>query len=78
MCYLSHVINASFNQNFRDFINSYRIEESKSRLVQDDMNILNIAYEVGFNSKSAFNTAFKKFTGMTPKEYRKKNISIQK
>ena len=78
MCYLSLVINESFNQNFRDFINFYRIEESKSRLVQNDMNILNIAYEVGFNSKSAFNTAFKKFTGMTPKEYRKRNIPVQK
>jgi AraC-like DNA-binding protein len=66
----------SFNQNFRDFINKYRIEESKFLLKNKsngNKTILEIAYEVGFNSKSAFNAAFKKFTGLTPKEYRNGN-----
>ncbi len=71
-CSLSQVINESCKQNFRDFINSYRIEESQRLLARSDqrLNILGIALESGFNSKSAFNTAFKKYTGMTPKEYR--------
>ena len=72
-CYVSQVINESFGQNFRDFVNKYRIEESKRLLKhnQQNFNILGIAQESGFNSKSAFNSAFKKHTGVTPKEYRK-------
>jgi AraC-like DNA-binding protein len=72
---LSQIINESFNKNYYDFINSYRIKESK-RIMMDKSNgkktVLEIAYHVGFNSKSTFNSAFKKLTGMTPKEYRKK------
>ena len=73
MCYLSQVINESFNQNFNDFINGYRIKESQHLLLNHSngkMTILEIAYKVGFNSKSAFNTAFKKHTGVTPKEFK--------
>lgn len=71
--YISQVMNESLGQNFRDFLNNYRIEESK-RLLMDNSNggktILQIAYEVGFNSRSTFNSAFKKHTEMTPKEFR--------
>lgn len=76
-CYLSQIINESFNQNFRDFINKYRIEESKYLLKNksySNKTILEIAYTVGFNSKSAFNAAFKKFTGLTPKQFRNGNL----
>lgn len=72
--YLSQVINEQRNQNFFDFINSYRIDQAKQLLVNpqsDIKNILSIALESGFNSKSAFYNAFKKHTGMTPGEYRK-------
>jgi AraC-like DNA-binding protein len=71
-CTISQVINESCGRNFRDFINTYRIEESKRLLVQPEqrLNILGIALDAGFNSKSAFNSAFKKFTGLTPKQYR--------
>ena len=71
---LSQVINESFNQNFYDFINKYRIAECK-RLMNNSSDqkktIIEIAYEVGFNSKSTFNKAFKKHTGLTPKEFKK-------
>jgi AraC-like DNA-binding protein len=73
--YLSQVLNEVFNRNFFDFINSYRIEECK-KLLLDKSNkktILEILYETGFNSKSSFNNAFKKYTGMTPKEFRLNN-----
>jgi AraC-like DNA-binding protein len=75
-CYVSQIINESFQQNFCDFINKYRIEESKRLLIQPNqhLNILGIALDAGFNSKSAFNNAFKKHTGITPKEF-KKNVS---
>ena len=60
-------------QNFYDYVNGCRIEEAK-RLLQDAIHrkktVLNILYEAGFNSKSAFNLAFKKYTGMTPTEFK--------
>lgn len=72
--HLSQVINSCFNQNFFDFINSFRINESKKLLSEQDSvkkTVLEILYETGFNSKSAFNTAFKKHTGMTPTQFKK-------
>jgi AraC-like DNA-binding protein len=72
-CHLSQVINESFGLNFRDFINRYRVQESKQYLIRNihqRKSILEIAYEVGFNSKSSFNAAFKKHFGITPKEFR--------
>jgi len=76
--HLSHVINSNINQKFFDFINSYRIEESKRLLEQynpREKTILEILYESGFNSKSVYNTAFKKHTGLTPTQYREKSSS---
>jgi AraC-like DNA-binding protein len=71
--YVSQIINETLQQNFRDFVNKYRIEESKRLLTQKDqhLNILGIALDAGFNSKSAFNRAFKRHTGITPKEFKK-------
>lgn len=74
--YLSQAINDLLNQNFFDLINHYRIEEAKrlfSNPAHRRKTILEILYEVGFNSKSVFNNAFKKHTGMTPTEYRRRN-----
>jgi len=71
---LSVIINGAFEQNFSEFINSYRIEAAKKRLSNPhDPNetILEVLYDVGFQSKSAFNTAFKKMTGKTPTAYKK-------
>jgi AraC-like DNA-binding protein len=73
--HLSEVINANLNMNFFDFINSYRVEEAKRELARETtgrvQNVLTIALEAGFNSKSAFYTAFKKHTDMTPSQFRK-------
>jgi AraC-like DNA-binding protein len=72
--HLSQVINQSLNKSFFDFINSYRIQEAQQILKEsrdDKLTILEVMYEVGFNSKSSFNTAFKKETGQTPTEFRK-------
>ena len=70
---LSYAINKGFDKNFNDFINEYRINEVKSKLREtDDETLLGIAYDSGFNSKATFNRAFKKFTGVTPKEYQEK------
>jgi AraC-like DNA-binding protein len=72
--HLSQTINEQLNQSFFDFINAYRIEEAKRLLTDPEKkhySILAVSEEVGFNSKSAFNTAFKRHANMTPSEFRK-------
>lgn len=76
---LSRLINEGFKQNFYDFVNSYRVEEAKRKLSDplfSPYTILAIAEESGFNSKSAFNSAFRKFAGMTPREFRAQNSPL--
>jgi AraC-like DNA-binding protein len=71
---LSGLINNGFQKNFYHFINGYRIEECKRFLEdskEDSVNMLGIAYDSGFNSKTTFNTAFKAYTGVSPTEYLK-------
>lgn len=71
---LSYTINTGFNENFYQFVNRYRIEEAKIVLMNPEMNhlsLVGIAFEVGFNSKTVFNTTFKKLTGKTPSEFKK-------
>jgi AraC-like DNA-binding protein len=71
---LSVLINQYLDKHFFDFVNEYRIEEAKSILknpAKKEFTVLEILYEVGFNSKSSFNTAFKKHTGLTPTQFRK-------
>lgn len=73
--YLSRVINDEYAMNFSNFMNKYRIEEAQ-RLIdnhkQDVLTFEGIAKSCGFLSRSSFNQAFKKFTGMTPTEYSQK------
>jgi AraC-like DNA-binding protein len=71
--YISQAINQKLNCNFFDFINKFRIEAAMKQLTNKERKIpvLEIAHNVGFNSKSTFNTAFKRHTGLTPTEYRK-------
>lgn len=73
---ISKVINQGFQLNFNDFINNYRIEAVKEKLKvgeQKTQTLLGIAYDCGFNSKATFNRAFKKVTGVSPKEWIEKN-----
>lgn len=70
--YLSQVINEKEGKNFYDFINTYRIEEFKRLIAQpknQQLTLLSVAFDCGFNSKSSFNRFFKKATGKTPSEY---------
>jgi AraC-like DNA-binding protein len=70
---LSEVINTQLGKNFYDFVNSYRVAEVQRRLADpasDNLTLLAIGIEAGFNSKSSFNAVFKKHTAMTPSEYR--------
>lgn len=69
---LSEVIKVEMKMNFYDYINLYRIQESKEILAQvnDKRTVLEILFEVGFNNKTSFNSAFKRITGMTPTQFR--------
>ncbi len=68
----SQVINEHFNMNFFELINTYRINEALEILKQDkyhNLNIIEVAYEVGFNNKVTFNKSFKKLLSQTPTQY---------
>lgn len=69
---ISAVLNQHLNKSFNEFVNGYRIEACKLRLLSDNSNltITGIAYECGFNSQATFQRAFKTATGLTPKEYK--------
>ncbi len=76
--HLSMVINNLLNKNFYTFINEYRVQEAINILsdpANKDANILSIAFRSGFNSKTTFNSAFRKIIGMTPTTYRDTQIS---
>ncbi len=72
--YLSELLNEKIGKNFSEYINYFRVETFKELAQQPKnahLSLLGLAYESGFNSKTAFNTFFKKETGMTPKQYLK-------
>jgi len=74
---LSLLINHDLDQHFFDFVNGFRIRKAMEILKdpgKKELTVLEILYDVGFNSKSSFNTAFKKQTSLTPTEYRRKYL----
>jgi AraC-like DNA-binding protein len=74
--YLSQILNEHLGKSFNDFINQLRVEAAKELLTRDDgteSSTLEIGFAVGFNSKSSFYNAFRRFTGVTPVEYREQS-----
>ena len=74
--HLSQIINETIGQSFYDYINSNRIKYAQKQLISPEnqhLNISSIGFESGFNSLSAFNSAFKKFTGITPSQFKKQS-----
>lgn len=74
---LSVLINHHMNQHFFDFVNEFRIQKAMEILKnksKSHLTILEILYEVGFNSKSSFNTSFKKYTTLTPTAFRNSSL----
>ncbi|MEO1042906.1 MAG: helix-turn-helix transcriptional regulator [Pseudomonadota bacterium] len=68
--HISETLSQHLGTNFFDFVNKYRIEDAQSLLADTDKTVLSIAFEVGFNARSTFNTAFKKHSGSTPSAFR--------
>jgi AraC-like DNA-binding protein len=84
--HLSQLLNEQTGMSFFEYINHLRILEAKELLAQTskkELNVIDVAYSVGFNNKVSFNTTFKKITGKTPTEFRKEfiekkeNVAIQ-
>jgi AraC-like DNA-binding protein len=74
--FISKMVNQGLGLNFNDFVNQFRIEAVKEMLNRGEhkkQTLLGIAFECGFNSKATFNRAFKKTTGVSPKEWMEKN-----
>jgi AraC-like DNA-binding protein len=72
--HLSQIINGQTGMNFFEYINRLRIQDAQELLLQKpkkELNVIEVAYTVGFNNKVSFNTTFKKMTGKTPTEFRK-------
>ena len=77
--FVSQVMNQNFRANFFEYINLKRIEEAKQLLrttPREELNVIEIAYSVGFNNKGTFNSVFKKITGVTPTEFRKQSQQL--
>lgn len=75
---VSQAINDGMNKSFYDLVNGLRVEEAKRLLLHpksEGFTILSVGFEAGFNSKTTFNTVFKKFTGHTPTNYREQQRS---
>jgi putative ABC transport system permease protein len=81
---LSRMINMGLEKNFSDFINEFRVRDIARKMqdpAYDQLTLLGIAYESGFNSKTTFNRVFKEMTGKTPAEYKnslKNEVPIDK
>ncbi|AMM85864.1 helix-turn-helix domain-containing protein [Martelella sp. AD-3] len=69
--YISQTLSETLGQSFYAFVNGHRIDAAKRLLVSETQTVLEIAYDVGFNSKSAFYTSFRRMTGQTPAAFRK-------
>ena len=77
--HLSKIINTELSIGFVDYVNALRVEEAKGYLINPEFSkytLESIGLEAGFNSKSAFYTAFKKTKGLTPTEFKKKNSNL--
>lgn len=73
--YLSNLLQKTLNTTFRSVLNEYRISCARYLLVSKENKIYGVAKECGFNSLCSFNRNFKSFTGVTPEDFRKKEIT---
>ena len=72
---LSSIVNQRFNKGFNEYLNSFRIKEAQSLIAEDELSLLDVALQSGFNSQAMFNTTFKKAMRLTPGQYRKQCVA---
>ena len=76
--YISHMVAELYDCNFRALVNNYRISAAQEALMDKGKDIWQIAYTCGFQNQSTFNRAFVKLCGITPTEYRRKQLGEEK
>jgi AraC-like DNA-binding protein len=72
--HLSEVLNSHLGLSFYDYVNQFRIKDACDLLAEPGLSILEISETVGFNAKSTFNASFRKVTGQTPSEWRRRHL----
>ncbi|MEF2795273.1 MAG: helix-turn-helix domain-containing protein, partial [Hydrogeniiclostridium sp.] len=72
--YLNKLIKLSTGKTISEYLNYYRIEESKSLLLEPDATVASVSAGLGYNDVRSFIRFFKKFTGVTPKDFRQQNL----
>ena len=71
--YISQTLNETLATNFFDYVNHKRIVAAQKLLLESELTVLDIAMQVGFNSKSAFYSAFKKYSQLTPSQFKQQS-----
>lgn len=77
---LSELLNHHLNTNFYEFINEYRVHTVKKKMLDPEcahLTLLGMAFDAGFQSKTSFNRVFKQKTGLSPSEYRRKQLPVE-
>jgi AraC-like DNA-binding protein len=77
---ISFVLNQHLHKSFNEFVNEYRIEAFKEKILQpeaDNLTIAGVAFECGFSSQATFQRTFKQATGQSPSEFRRSALQIQ-
>lgn len=72
--YLNKLFKLSTGKTISEYLNYYRIEESKSLLLEPDATVASVSAGLGYNDVRSFIRFFKKFTGVTPKDFRQQNL----
>ena len=72
---VSQTLNQEIGATFFDYVARWRIDASRPLILKGDASVLSVAFDVGFNSRSAFYNAFKRETGMTPKDYQASQLN---
>jgi AraC-like DNA-binding protein len=77
---ITAVLNQHFEKSFSDFVNEYRVEEFKKRILAAGMNrpVAQTALECGFRSSSEFQRSFRYFTGLSPSEFLLQRVAVKK
>ena len=77
LSYLSHFVKDNFNQTFQDYVNTLRLNQAKSLLLSGGKSLLDVSIEAGFSDPRYLYKAFVQNTGMSPDEYRRRNVSVE-